>query len=176
MSAVFDRVVHIAQLALENAKGLPMQDERQESWEGIGFKMNNDFFVSPMYQISEILPTPALTWVPSNLPWVVGVANNRGRLLTINDLSIFFFDHQTTVTNSKKNMMVVELGEFYGGLLVDEVFGIVRFKQDHYRSKIMDHPILKTYQRGCYVQAEDNWLLFDVEALVKDPLFLRTSG
>ncbi len=67
----------------------PPQDTRLQHWSGIGFRIAGQWFVAPMGEIAEVLREPRSSRVPGVQPWVRGVANLRGRLLPVMDLSAF---------------------------------------------------------------------------------------
>jgi twitching motility protein PilI len=65
----------------------PPQDNRLQQWSGIGFRIAGQWFVAPMGEVAEVLREPRSSRVPGVQPWVCGVANLRGRLLPVMDLS-----------------------------------------------------------------------------------------
>ena len=71
-----------------------------------------------MGEVAELLEMPTFTHLPSVQPWVLGVANVRGRLLPIFDLAQYF---QGNLTGQRKRhrVLVLEYDEYYSGLCVD---------------------------------------------------------
>ena len=65
------------------AADLPSQPARQDRWSGIGFRLGEHWYVTPMGEVSEVLPELRVTQLPGVKPWVKGVANLRGRLLLL---------------------------------------------------------------------------------------------
>ena len=86
----FELLLQIDQRCRLLAADLPSQPTRQDSWSGIGFRLGEHWYVAPMGEVSEVLHEPRFTQLPGVRPWVKGVANLRGRLLPIIDLSGFF--------------------------------------------------------------------------------------
>ena len=113
------------------AADLPSQPGRQDRWSGIGFRLGEHWYVTPMGEVSEVLHEPRCTQLPGVKPWVKGVANLRGRLLPIMDLC-GFFGHELSPLRKQRRVLVVEHNDVFAGLLVDEVFGLQHFEQDSF--------------------------------------------
>lgn len=83
----FIELLRLADLAKARATGRHDSDYTQ--WIGIAFEVGGQEFVAPMGEVSEILAVPELTPIPLTKPWLLGVANVRGRLLPLADLAKF---------------------------------------------------------------------------------------
>ena len=60
-----------------------------QEWSGVTFALGESRLACKIDQIHEILPIPASTPVPGAKPWIIGLANVRGSLLTVIDLVWF---------------------------------------------------------------------------------------
>jgi purine-binding chemotaxis protein CheW len=78
-------------------------------------------------QIQEINRMVEPTFVPLMEPWLRGVINLRGSLVTVLDLGILVRG-ESTATAAKARTVVVEIGEEVCGLVVDEVGDVVEFE------------------------------------------------
>ncbi len=98
-SQTLDLLVSIEQRCRKFAVGLPQQDQLQSFWEGVMFYVGEERLISPLSDIKEILNYPsAMTRVPGTKPWILGLANVRGDLLTIVDLAWFLKGKTSTVS------------------------------------------------------------------------------
>jgi twitching motility protein PilI len=62
----------------------------EQAWVGVGFRLGEERFLASRSDVREVLPIPnQLTRVPGAKPWLRGIANIRGQLLTVVDLKAF---------------------------------------------------------------------------------------
>ncbi|NIW97783.1 MAG: chemotaxis protein CheW, partial [Phycisphaerae bacterium] len=67
-----------------------------------------------------------ITRIPSAKPWLMGIANLRGTVITIVDLAHFL--ERNPILPAKTNRIIVaRSGDWHYGLLVDEVIGMRHF-------------------------------------------------
>ena len=83
----FIELLRIADLARARKSG--RRGGKEFDWQGVVFEIGGQRLVAPMGQVSEILTMPEYTSVPLVKPWMLGIANIRGRLLPLTDLSRF---------------------------------------------------------------------------------------
>lgn len=79
----------------------------------------------PLEAAREIITVRAVTRLPGALPWVSGLLNLRGTVLTVADLSVRFGG-----VASVGPVVVVEVGERKLGLRVERVDGVQRAVRD----------------------------------------------
>ncbi|WP_372864840.1 chemotaxis protein CheW [Spongiibacter sp.] len=134
-------------------------DTQEALWSGIGFAIGAQHCVVPMGEIAEVLSEPPVTRLPGVKSWIKGVANVRGRLLPLMDLA-GFLDGDVAVRQHRR-VVVLERGDIYTGLIVDEVFGIQHFHADSFRAECAS--VAEPMQRfvdGVYRQGSKEWALF----------------
>jgi twitching motility protein PilI len=147
------------------AVGLPEQEEISETWSGIGFRIGEHYFVSPMSEVTELLRVPAFTRLPNVKPWVLGVSNIRGRLIPIIDLNAFF-SYESKDPIRTRRILVVEHDEQSHGLVVDGVEGMQYFAADTFEESVPDIPDeLKTFVLGHFVKDRRIWSRFSMNVL-----------
>ncbi|MAY38139.1 MULTISPECIES: chemotaxis protein CheW [Spongiibacter] len=156
----FQYLVDLARRSRRDAGELSVSKESSESlWSGIGFAVGNQYCVVPMGEIAEVMSEPPTTRLPGVKSWIKGVANVRGRLLPLMDLSAFL-DNSVTGARHQRRVMVLERGDIYIGLVVDDVFGMQHFQTDAY-SETADVPdALQRFVGGSYRQGSRQWALF----------------
>ena len=75
-----------------------------DEWSGVTFSLGDTRLACNIARISEILPCPQSTPVPGAKPWIVGLANVRGELLTVIDLVHFLSGQRSD--DAPLNMLV----------------------------------------------------------------------
>lgn len=154
------------------AAGLPAQQEEREVWSGIGFRIGGQYYVAPMSEVGEVLPEPRLTQLPGVKHWVTGVANVRGRLLPVMDLSAFL-GLKLTDNRKSRRIMVIEHQGLFAGLTVDEVLGMQHFDVEGFQENIGQVPdSIRPYVHGTF-QREHDWVVFSPHVLAGDDDFLN---
>lgn len=107
---------------------LPEDAPLTPTWAGILFRVQRSLLLAPLAQIIEVLEPPAeITPIPGARSWVIGVANNRGTLLPIFDLSVLVHGG-AAVPRSSDRVLVVRQDDIPCGLLVTEAIGIRHFE------------------------------------------------
>ena len=156
-----------------NASGLPVAKAVVDDWIGIGFSINAVPLIAKMEDVSEILPPPETIRVPGVSPWVQGLANIRGNLMPVLDMNAFLYGKPTEVRKESRILIINKLG-IVAGLLVDEVYGLRRFKPEEHQDKITeDTGSLTEYLAGTFADQVRRWNVFSVERLAGAEQFLR---
>jgi twitching motility protein PilI len=147
-----------------------------DEWVGIGFRLGTERFVMSRADVREVLPVPEhVTRVPGAKPWLRGIANLRGQLLTVVDLKSFLGAGAPT-NDRQARVLVVASRDVPTGLIVDEVVGFRRFGSADYRAETPPSVIrCEHYLEGSYKRATEVWPRFSLPKLLEDPQFL-TAG
>jgi len=175
-SAPFELLLRMEQRCRRNAAALPSPQEVAQTWSGIGFRLGQNLHAAPMGEVAEILHPLPYTGLPGVKPWVKGVANLRGRLLPLLDLCGFFGLPPSTLRKQQR-ILVVEQGESFIGLLVDEVFGMQHFALDSFEQGELA-PLADTmrpFVHGLF-RREQPWFVFSPHALMMDAAFADVAA
>ena len=161
------------------ARGLPGgQVDAGAMWRAIGFRIGAIRLAASMEQVREILTDPQVSRVPGSKPWVKGLANVRGRLVTVVDLPHFLnMDRGGLGRHTMARALFVEQGDLSVGLLVDEVFGARQFPEDDRVSELGDTADpLRPYAVGRMLSNADAWVVLDIQRVLADPNFLNAAA
>jgi twitching motility protein PilI len=110
------------------ATRLPDEAPPAEVWAGVLFKLGKRSFLAPLEQIAEVLEVPAdVTAILGTKPWVLGVANNRGTLLPLFDLTSHIYGGAPARRDSDR-VLAVRQSDLPCGLVVSEAVGIRHFE------------------------------------------------
>lgn len=147
------------------ASNLPAQQEIVQTWSGIGFRIGKNYFVSPMAEVVELLNIPSVTRLPNVKPWVMGVANVRGRLIPIVDLCQFI-GISSAVPTSERRVLIIDQNDQLQGLVVDGVLGMQYFAADSLRPEVPQLPAtLAPFIAGHYSRDDRTWSQFSMARL-----------
>ncbi len=164
------------QLGRQAAPGLPEQVQAAPLWSGLGFRLGELLFVTPLNQISEILPCPAVTPVPGVKHWLKGIANVRGTLLTIIDMPEYFAKPPVRL-DDKSRLLVMNVPGLNAALLVNEVLGLRHFDEEQEKQDIsaLDDAVF-AHLRGAFLRDNVLWGLFDMHSLAESLTFKHVAA
>ena len=159
--------------------GLPQQNTvEQVPWQGIGFRLHNEWMVSPLPEIKEVLYYPKiLAKVPGAKHWVLGIANHKGVLIPVIDLSACV-GGKPIKRNGCSRLLIISQAGITAGLLVSEVLGIKYFP-NNLKNTLTAKPEDKDYREFVQEYFELNkrlWLVFDMHKLSESRLFLNAAA
>ena len=121
-NAAFTKLLEYEKRSTQFSPGARTSDGRSEEWSGVTFSVGDIHMACNIDHISEILPCSQATPVPGAKPWIIGLANVRGELLTVVDLCWFLTGVRTPLT-ARSRLLGTSLNKAPIGLLIDEVFG-----------------------------------------------------
>ena len=157
----------------------PGQIDGQENsgeWAGVIFRIGNERLACNVNQVHEFLPIPVFTPVPGTKPWILGLANVRGDLLTIVDLSWFLNGKRSTVS-MRTRLLAANLHGRPVGLLVDEVFGQRHFVNDEGKNiKLPKNSPMKNFVQKQYRSGKDVWQELNLDILFSTTEFLNGAA
>ncbi len=118
------------------------------------FSLCGEEYAVKLIDIREIIHTPALTLVPNVPHGVKGIANLRGKVVTVIDLGTLL--HLASKEGQEKQHVIVteRNGELFG-ILVDTVVGVLRTSTQFLRNapELLSAKLESTYVLGVLVIA-----------------------
>jgi len=173
ITSPFETLKELDRRCRTNSSGLPVASGVIDDWLGIGFSINGIPLIARMDDVSEILPPPDMIRVPGVIGWVKGLANIRGNLMPILDMKEFLYNEPTEFRKQTRILIVNKLGVI-AGLLVDEVYGLRRFKPEELQQEVeQEAGSMTDYLAGIFVDQVRRWNVFSVEKLARAEQFLR---
>ncbi|MGJ8686481.1 MAG: chemotaxis protein CheW [Spongiibacteraceae bacterium] len=172
--APFEYLLELAQRGQNLQRELSVSHEHvDEIWTGIGFRVCGQDCVAPTGDIVEVVTSPLVTRLPGVKNWVLGIANVRGRLLPVVDLGMFLAGVPAK-RSANQRVLVIECGDIYLGLIVEEVFGMQRLDVVQYGELEAD-TVLQRFVDGVYRQDDREWMLFKTDKLIADDEFYNVA-
>ncbi|MFW1743807.1 chemotaxis protein CheW [Acinetobacter johnsonii] len=167
--------IELLRLAKRGNKNYVSNENEVNRWSGIAFEMMGQYFVAPLGEVAEVIYPPKYTLVPNTQPWVVGLANIRGRLLSVADLAHYVSGHRSAYSLTQK-VLCISHNDHYVGLVVDQVLGIQHFNKKSFFSKHEDlDRNLKEYCQGYFHQHNQQWHVFLFSRLLDNPKYMNAS-
>lgn len=176
VNASFEKLQDYEQRSQAFEPGQAEGEARSGEWAGIIFRIGDARLACSIEQINEFLPIPAFTPVPGTKPWILGLANVRGDLLTIVDLAWFLTGQRSTVS-MRTRLLAASLRGRPIGLLVDEVFGRRHFVSDEGKKpRLPKSSPLKNFVHKQYRSGKEVWQELDLETLFSTAEFLNGAA
>ncbi len=92
----------------------------------VTFSLAGKDYAIDIMNVKEIAKAGHFTYVPNTLPFVLGVYNLRGEIIPIIDIRLFFnIKVPERDENALENMLIVNVGEQYFGVVVDAIDKVV---------------------------------------------------
>jgi twitching motility protein PilI len=147
-----------------------------QEWSGVTFSAGESRLACNIDRVYEILPVPASTPVPGAKPWIIGLANVRGSLLTIIDLPWFLTGVRSPVTQ-RSRLLAATLNKAPLGLMIDEVFGQRHFlDSDALSTQLPDDSSLREVVSKQHSFGTETWQELDLDQLFNTAEFLNGSA
>jgi len=173
ITSPFELLKELDSRCRKNSAGLPVAKAVVDDWIGVGFLIKDVPLLAKMDDVSEILPPPDTVRVPGVTHWVKGLANVRGNLIPVLDMNGFLYGEPTRIRKESR-ILVINKSGVVAGLLVDEVFGLRRFKPDEHKQEVLqDAGTIGAYLSGIFVDQVRRWNVFSVKKLTRAEHFLR---
>lgn len=175
-NASFAKLLDYEQRSFDFEPGQAEGHKSGGEWSGVIFRIGNTRLACSIDIVTEFLPVPSYTPVPGTKPWILGLANVRGDLLTVIDLAGFLNGERTSLT-MRSRLLAVALQGRPIGLLVDEVFGQRQFVNNECKpSDLPERSSLRSYVQHQYRSGSDVWQELDVETLFTTADFLNGAA
>ena len=173
---LFNKLLEYEQRAIDFQPGKGEGIQRRGEWAGVVFSIGDSRLTCSIDRVREFLPPPPVTRVPGTKPWILGLANVRGDLVTVVDLSFYLGGNRTRIT-VRSRLLAASLRGRPVGLLVDEVFGQQSFASDEAsQSKISENSPLHDYVNKQFESKKEVWQVLDLDALFGTPEFLNGAA
>ncbi len=176
VNASFKKLLEYEQRALSFQPGKGKDEYKLGEWVGVIFRIGETRLTCNIDRVHEFLPPPPVTRVPGTKPWILGLSNVRGDLVTIVDLSLFLGGKRSILT-ARSRLLASSLRGRPVGLLVDEVFGQQDFVADEATgAQLARGSPLSAYISKQFHMGKDVWQELDLDALFGTPEFLHGAA
>lgn len=176
VNASYEKLLDYEQRSRAFEPGQATGQARGGEWAGVIFRIGDLRLACSIEQVHEFLPIPVFTPVPGTKPWILGLANVHGDLLTVIDLA-WFLNGQRSKVSMRTRLLAASLRGRPVGLMVDEVFGQRHFvTEDGKPARLPKDSPLKSFVHKQYRSGKEVWQEFDMESLFSTPEFLNGAA
>ena len=156
--------------------GMGASGSHSQEWSGVTFRLGDSRLACNIEKVQEILPLPASTPVPGAKPWILGLANVRGNLLTVIDFRWYLEGKQSQLT-PRSRLLATGSQKSPVGLIIDEVFGQRHFlNSDSDEAVLPEHSALRPLVSKQHRLGTETWHELDLDQLFKTPEFLNGAA
>lgn len=140
----------------------------------LGVLAGNEHWLLNLSDSGEIVPLPPLATVPLTRPWFAGIANIRGNLYAVADISAFRGGEPTPVNAACRLLLVGTRHGSNAALLVTRMLGLKNPEQFSPAPAAADG---RDWESERLVDAEGRvWKKLNVRALLADPDFMEIGA
>lgn len=134
----------------------------------VTFRLDNETYGINVMQVREVLRYTEIAPVPGAPPYVLGIINLRGNVVTVIDTRLRFGLMSTDVTDHTR-IIVIETENQVVGILVDAVAEVVYLRQSEIEStpNVGNEETAKFIQGVCH-KNDELLILIDLEKLMSD--------
>jgi len=138
----------------------------------LGLRVGGEAWLVDLMEAGEVIPVPAIAPVPLAQPWFRGVANVRGNLYSVTDLSAFVGAKPVAISEQARLLLVAERFRAGAALLVERSLGLRNAENLKPRPSASVQP----WVRAQYTDTDGTlWKELDIAALVQNEAFLEVS-
>jgi twitching motility protein PilI len=171
----FDILVRLDTRIRERAPTAAASAQLSEMRGRLALRLGSWNLLFSMDDVAEIIPVPRITRVPGVKRWLLGIANLRGKVVSVADLRDFLTGRPTMQLPGSQ-IVVVRAGGWDYGLLVDEIVGMRHFgPQQRLPSLDGVDASLQPYVTEGFLDDQQNWLVFETSQLLVDSRFLNAA-
>jgi len=167
---------HMEQDVLSADMSLPQEVIVAEQWVGLSYRVGELQLVTAMDQISEVVPSAPFAMVPRTQSWLRGIANVRGRLLSVIDLQDFLGMGPVNADQYSR-LIVINNDQLSCCLLVGRLQGLRHFDPEVNICETGEmNQKWAGYIAGALGRDQQKWLVFDTDLLFEDKSFLTAAA
>jgi purine-binding chemotaxis protein CheW len=134
----------------------------------VTFRLDNETYGINVMQVQEVLRYTEIAPVPGAPPYVLGIINLRGNVVTVIDTRLRFGLAQTETTDQTR-IVIIETENQVVGILVDAVAEVVYLRQSEIETtpNVGNEETAKFIQGVCH-KNEELLILVDLEKMMTD--------
>lgn len=176
ISLSFKKLLEYEERSIGFEPGKGLGEKKAGEWAGVVFRIGEENMTCSIDRVHEFLPPPPVTRVPGAKDWILGLANVRGDLITVVDLSNYLTGSKSAIT-ARSRLLAASLRGRPVGLLVDEVFGQRNFSMvDASQSNSKQTSSLHEYINREFRSGNETWRELDLDVLFSTPEFLNGAA
>jgi twitching motility protein PilI len=140
----------------------------------LGVQIGDDAWLLSLSDVGEVLPIPEIYEVPLTRPWFLGMANVRGNLFAVSDLSAFFGGRPARLGGDSRLLLAGNRFGINAAFVIDRLYGLRNVADMQHKDKSKKAP---AWQSGVFKDATtQEWRELDVAALLNNTSFMQVAA
>ena len=112
------------------------EEEQSQGWlDVLSFRLGDELYAIESEHVAEVLPLTQFTPLPGTPPYVLGIVNVRGHIVSLLDLRVLF-ELPIGGLSDKNFLAILRSPEMEFGLLIDRVQGVARIRRDALQGEV----------------------------------------
>ena len=172
----FQKLLEYEQRSLAQTVSSKVGEERATDCSCVVFRLGEHRLALPIDSVGEILDLPQYSSVPGSKPWILGLSNIRGNLVTVCDL-MWFLTGIRSPLSMRSRLVVTNIQKHPIGLIVDEVLGQRHFiSAESLQTHAFEQTDLNDYVAEEFDDGDKAWGFFQLEHLLVNDQFLNGAA
>lgn len=153
-------------MAQQQADKEQRQEHQGAVTQWVTFSLENETYGIDVMRVQEVLPMSEIAPVPGAPPYVLGIINLRGNVVTVIDTRMRF-GLASAESGSASRIVVIETGDQVAGILVDSVAEVINVREDEVdTAPNVGNEDSSKYIYGVVSRGEELLILVDVNKLL----------
>lgn len=139
----------------------------------LGVQIGDDAWLMSLSDVGEVLPVPEIQPVPLTRPWFMGMANVRGNLYAVTDLSAFLGGRPARLGVESRLLLAGGRFGINAAFVIDRLFGLRNIAEMHLDAGQGRAP----WQSRTYLDASARrWCEMEMAALLGSGTFMQVAA
>jgi len=142
----------------------------------LAVKVDKSDFLFGLGDVREVLAVPEILHIPLTQPWFLGMANVRGNLYALSDLSLFLGGQATPLTSQSRILLLHERFGINSALLVNQLVGLRSVDEMQIQKKTKADSKLPWVLNKYKDPTGQKWDEIDVAKLIDQHEFMQVAA
>ena len=172
VNASYAKLLEYEERASGAGAATPEPESARGDFAGVAFRIGDTRLTCSLEKVHEFIPMQSITRVPGTKPFILGLANVRGDLVTVVDLACYLTGNRSNISMRSRLLSATLRGRPVG-LLVDEVFGQKYFvTAAASEATVSPKSPLAGLIKRMHRSGSEQWQELDLDILFNSPEFL----
>ncbi len=150
------------------------QSQATVSMSRLGVQIGDDAWLVSLGDVGEVLPIPEIHQVPLTRSWFMGMANVRGNLYAVTDLSAFLGGPPTHLGDDSRLLLAGSRFGINAAFIIDRLFGLRNISDMNLKQGVGN---ASPWQINTYLDASAReWRELDLSTLFGSPGFMQVAA
>ncbi len=171
----FEYLMAVDRKCVEIQGGLIQQETDASFSHGLAFKLGSHQYIIPIAEVHEVITITNYSDVPRSPNWLRGIANIRGNLITLLDMSQFIFGTVSKDEMRQNRALLVKNDSNFYGLIIESIIGMKSFNIEEGTDQVPEtfNPEFVDHISAFYSLGDEWFAELSIQSLLQDEKFNR---